>query len=116
MSRASVFVAVAALILNAQCFGNCASEPCNSTKVPSRSCHHEKSSGEDTARCSHQHSEFAGPETDIAKVKVAAVVAILPASASGSAAIITESRLLSQVDTGSPPGGRSGSAISVLRI
>jgi len=115
-SRAFVFVGLVALIANAPCFGNCASEACSSTKTPSNSCHHHKSSPEDSARCSHQHSEFAAPETDIVKVNIAAAVAILPALTSDSAAGTVESHFLSQFDTGSPPGNHSGSTISVLRI
>lgn len=113
-SRALVLVAVAALIGNSQCFGNCASATCSSPKTPSNSCHHQKSSDKDTARCSHQHSELAAPEAGFAKIHTTAAIAILPANS--TAAITIESQFLSQFNNGSPPGNRSGSTISVLRI
>jgi hypothetical protein len=115
-SRVFVLVAVAALIANAHCFGSCASEGCSSTKTPSNSCHHRKSSGEDTARCSHQHSEFAAPEAGIAKVNVATAAAMLPVPAAGAGTVLSEPVLLAQSNTGSPPGHSLSSTISVLRI
>ena len=115
-SRAFVLVAVAALIANAQCFGSCVTGACSSTKAPSNSCHHHKSpdNDKDTTRCLHQHSYFAGPEAGIAKVTI--VSAILPALTDSSAAISVDFKFLPKLDTGSPPGCRSGSTISVLRV
>jgi hypothetical protein len=115
-SRAFVFIAVAALIANAHCFGDCASDAYPSTKTPPNSCHHQKSSHEDTVRCSHQQSEFTGPDIGIAKVNVGGAVAILPALVLDAVAISSQSRFLSQLDTGSPPGNGCCSTISVLRI
>ncbi len=113
--RAFVLVAVAALLGNAQCYGNCSGIPCGSTHKPSDGCHeHQKSSHED-ARCPHQHSEFASPEVGAAKISLAIGTVSVPVLAVDSAADFTESRLLVHANTGSPPGAIS-STISVLRI
>ena len=115
-TRAFALVALAAFIGNAQCFGTCASAACGSTKPPSKTCHRHKSSDEDTARCSHQHLEFAAPEAGFAKVAISAAIAILPALTSNSAAVALETQFLGRLDMGSPPGSLYGSRTSVLRI
>jgi hypothetical protein len=114
-SRAFVFIALAALVANAHCFGNCVSETCRSTKAPSNSCHHQKPSHQDAARCSHQHSEFAAPES-IGKVNVetAAAAFTLPAACDGT--VLLEPVFVAQGTAVSPPGRLFSSPISVLRI
>jgi hypothetical protein len=114
-SRALALVAIVALIGNAQCFGNCASSVCSSPKTPASGCHDHKPSHDDTASCSHQHFQLAGPETGIAKFNIVAAVGILPVLVLDSAAVSMESHF-SQFDTGSPPGDRPCSTICILRI
>jgi hypothetical protein len=114
-TRAIVLVALAALIGNAHCFGNCVSAACGSPKSTSSGCHHQKPSSQDSAGCSHQHSELAAPETGIAKINIAAPAAILPALTSDSATVAIELQFVSLFNTTSPPGS-PGSRISVLRI
>src|SRR5262245_38421537 len=76
-TRAMVVVAIAAFLGNAQCLGHCASSACSSANSSPKDCHHHKKSDGDLARCSHQHSEFAGPETGLAKVSIPATVGVL---------------------------------------
>jgi hypothetical protein len=115
-TRALGLIAVAALLANAQCYNTCALAACISAQTPSNGCHHHKSSHEDGSGCQHQHSEFIGPESGIAKVSVAPAVPILAVLTPGSAVVLIEPLLLSSPDAGSPPGGQVSSAISVLRI
>ena len=114
-TRAVVLVAVAALIGNANCFGNCASSACSPDKTAPKGCHHQKPD-RDTAQCSHQHPEFAGPENGLAKASVATIICIAPPISPTSIPVSTEASFLSEVDTGPPSGCASGSSISVLRI
>jgi len=118
-SRALGLVAVAALLANAQCYNTCALAACNPAQTPSDGCHHHKSSHsshEDGSGCQHQHAEFTGPESGIVKVSAAPAVPILAVHTAGPAVVLIEPLLLSQPDTGSPPGGQVSPAISVLRI
>jgi hypothetical protein len=115
-SRIFVFLAVAAVIANAHCFGNCASEACTSTKGPSSTCHHKKSPDQDTARCSHQHAEFAAPKAGDAKLNVVTVSAVLPAPSAVVGSILPEAVFLSSPEIGSPPGHLFNSTTSILRI
>ena len=114
-TRAAVLVAVAALIGNANCFGNCASTACSSANTAPKGCHHPKPD-RDTAQCSHQHSEFAGPETALVKVDLATTICIGPPISPISIAVSTNASFLSELDTGPPPGSASSSSVSVLRI
>jgi hypothetical protein len=105
-------IALAALFANAYCFGNCASDACSSSKTSSDGCHHQKSPDKDTARCSHQHSEFAGPETGIAKITVISADAVpAPITVDVTPAV---RHFASSLDTG-PPASKH-TTISVLRI
>ena len=117
-SRALGLVAVAALLANAQCYNACALAVCQAAQAPPSSCHqhHHKSSHEDSPDCQHQHSEFTGPESGMAKVNVAPAVAFLAVLTAGSDEVLIEPLLLSNPDTGSPPDDQVPSAISVLRI
>lgn len=115
-SRIFVFVAVAAVIANAHCFGNCASEICTSAKAPSSTCHHKKSPDQDTARCSHQHAEFAAPEDGNAKLNVATVSDVLPSPSAVAGAISLVPVFGSNPEIGPPPGHLFNSTTSVLRI
>ena len=117
-SRALGLFAVAALLANAQCYDTCAVAACKPVQTPSNDCpqHHHKPSHEDSYSCQHQHSEFIGPESGIAKVSVAPAVPILAVLTPGSAVVLIEPLLQSSPDIGSPPGGQISSAISVLRI
>lgn len=118
-TRALGLVAVAALLANAQCYNTCALAISRSAHTPSGGCHHHKSprsSNEGDSGCQHQHSEFIGPESGIAKVSIAPAVPILGLLTAGSAAVLIEPLLLSMPDVGSPPGGQVSSAVSVLRI
>jgi hypothetical protein len=118
-TRAFGLIAVTALFANAQCYSTCALAVCNPAQSPSSACHHHKSSQpshEDGPVCQHQHFEFAGPESGIAQVSVAAAPPILGVLTRGSAVVWIEPLLLSSPDNGSPPGEQVSSAISVLRI
>ena len=114
--RAFVLIGVATLLGNAQCYGTCGSRACGSAQVPSKSCHHQKSSHEDTAPCPHQHSEFAGPEVGIAKISLAMATLSVQVLTADSTVISTERQLFSLLNTGPPPGGEFSSTISVIRI
>src|ERR1700736_2003532 len=94
-SRAFVVVTVVAVIGNAHCFGNCTSW-CSPAKTTSTGCHHEKHSGGDTTPCSHQHSEFAGPETGLAKISVAATGGIQAVLTEISATVSTDTSFFSR--------------------
>lgn len=113
--RTFVLIAVAALVGNAQCYGTCGSSACGSAQTPSNSCHHQKSSHDD-AHCPHQHSELAGPEVGIAKINLAMAPLTLPVLTADSTEFFTEPQVLSQLNTGSPPGRDICSTISVIRI
>ena len=118
--RALVLVAVAALLVNAQCYDTCAVAACKPVQTPSNDCpqHHKPShsSHEDGSGCQHQHSEFTGPESGIAKVNVAPVAPVLAVLTAGPAPVLIEPLLLSKPGTGSLPDDQVPSAISVLRI
>jgi hypothetical protein len=116
--RALGLVAVAALLANAQCYNTCALAACTSAQTPSNDCpqHRHKPSHENSSDCQHQHSEFIGPESGIAKVSIAPAAPFLGVLTVGSAAVLIEPLLLLQPATSSPPGGQVSSAISVLRI
>jgi hypothetical protein len=117
-TRALGLLAVAALLVNAQCYDTCAVAASKAAETSSSGCpqHHQKSSHEESSGCKHQHSEFISPESGIVKVSVAPVVSILAVLAEGSAEVLIEPLLLSQSNTGSPPSGQVSPAISVLRV
>lgn len=117
-SRALGLVAVAALLANAQCYNTCALTACTSAQTPSNDCpkHHHKPSREDSSGCQHQHSEFTGPESGIAKVSVAPAVLIPAVLTAGADAVFLEPLFLPTPDTGSPPRSQGSPAISILRI
>jgi hypothetical protein len=113
-SRAFILIAIATLFANAYCFGNCASDACGSPKTSSSGCHHQKSPDKDSARCSHQHSEFAGPETGIAKVTMTTADAVPAAITVDWDVAPADSHFASPLDTGPSPGKHA--TIFVLRI
>ena len=113
--RAFVLVAVAALLGNAQCYGNCNSIIRGTVQTPSDSCHQHPKSSHDDARCPYQHSEFAGPEVGIAKISLAIGALGVPVLAVDWIAAFAELRLPTRADTGPPPGCDVSSTISVLR-
>jgi len=120
-SRALGLFAVAALLANAQCYDTCAVAVCKPVQTSSNDCpqHHHKpshSSHEGGSGCQHQHSEFTGPESGIAKVNVAPAVPVLAVLTAGPAPVLIETLLLSKPDTGPPPGDQIHPANSVLRI
>ena len=114
-TRALVLVAVAALLGSVKCYGNCVTAACGAAQVPTGGCHHHKSSRHDQADCPHQHSDFIGPESAIAKI-VAKAVPIIPVLTATPTAVLIEPTLLSPCDTGSPPHNQAFRTISVLRI
>src|SRR5258707_5085132 len=114
-TRAVVVLALAALIGNAYCFGNCAIAACASANATPQSCHEHEQSDGDTARCPHLHPEFAAPETGLAKVTLA-TIGIVPVIAEISATVPTEQSLVLRLDTGPPYAHHSASSISVLRV
>jgi hypothetical protein len=114
--RAFLLVATAALLGNAQCYGNCYSTACDSAQTPSDSCHHHPKPSHDDARCPYQHSEFANPEVGIAKISFAIGTLGLPLIAVDSIDAFSELQLPKQPDNGSPPGGDICSTFSVRRI
>jgi hypothetical protein len=109
-------VAIAAFLGNAQCFGNCVVAACSTPDSAQQSCHHHKSPASDLAHCSHQHSEFGGPQTDLAKIAAPAVFVIAPAIVADFSVTTPELASLLRFDTGPPPRARLGSSISILRI
>lgn len=117
-SRALGLVAVAAIFANAQCYDTCAVAACTPAQTPSNECpqHRHKPSHEGSSPCQHQHSEFTGPESGIAKANVAPAIPVVAVLTVSSHAILSEPLLLSKPDTGSPPGDQVPSAVSVLRI
>ena len=116
--RLFVLVAMAALVLNVQCYATCWSDANISTQTaPTKSCHHQKSSHEGAAPCLHQHSDFTGPEVATSKVSVAAATLILPTLQADSNAVAIAPQFASQRNTGSPPGSSPFHlTVSVLRI
>jgi hypothetical protein len=116
--RVFVLVAAAALLANVQCYATCWSDAYNSPQTPpANSCHHQKSSHEDTAPCSHQHSDFAAPGVGSGKVSVAAVTLILPTLQADSGPVVIDPPFMSQLNADSPPGsGHFRPTVSVLRI
>ena len=116
LTRAFVLLAVAALLANAQCYGACAAVSCGSDQTPSGRCHHNKSSHQSNAACVHQHAEFTGPEVGIAKAGVATAAPVLAALIAEARVAVPDRLHVPRADSGSPPGVRIFSAISVLRI
>jgi hypothetical protein len=114
--RAFVLIGAATLLGNNHCYGTCGSSACGSAQVPSNRCHHQKSSHKDAAPCSHQHSEFASPEVGIAKISLAMATLSVSVLTTDSTVVFTERQLLTQPNTGPPPGGDICSTISVLRV
>jgi hypothetical protein len=114
--RAFVLVAVAALLGNAQCNGNCKSIIRGTVQTPSDSCHQHPKSSHDDARCPYQHSEFASPEVGIAKISMAIGALGVPVLAVDSIDPLAELRLQTQPDTSPPSNGDISLTISVLRI
>jgi hypothetical protein len=114
--RAIVMATIAALIGNAQCLGNCASTACNSASSTPKGCHHHQESNGDPGRCSHQHSEFAGPETGPAKIAFPPILGIPLAVTANLDVVSPEHAIPLPLDTGPPPPVRSVSSISILRI
>src|SRR6266404_479721 len=106
--RVVVLVALAALIGNAHCFDKCATVACASANAAPKGCHPDEHSEDDAARCPHQHSAYAGPETGLAKVTLAATVGMLPVVAEISAVVPTEHSFVSRLGTGPPPANQSG--------
>src|ERR1017187_5288821 len=84
-SRALVLITAAALLANAQCYGNCATALPKSPRAPAKSCHHHKSAPEDQG-CPHGHPEFSGPEPAAATVSITGTVSpvLVAAAASGA--------------------------------
>jgi len=116
-SRAIVLVAVAAFIGNAQCLGNCTSAACSSSHSTSnKRCHHDKKPDGDLARCSHLHSEFAGPETGLAKISLTATTSVPFLIGEYAAPVSPERSIPFAHDTGPPLSSRFGCSVSVLRI
>src|SRR5258708_39414657 len=75
-NRAFAWFALATVLVNAQCLSICATASCSSAPKRSSRCHQHDSSRQDESNCSHQHSEFTGPEAGVAKVSVAAAATL----------------------------------------
>jgi len=116
--RAFVLLLVIALFANIQCYGTCGPAPCNSAhESSSDSCHHDESSPENKAACTHQHSDLAGPQAGLALHKVGAnTMPVLMACSVTLRLAAPKSVNLLPADRGSPPGQATCSRISVLRI
>jgi hypothetical protein len=115
--RIFALIGVVALLANAQCYDRCVSTAGGADHAPSNTCHHQKSSQEDSVPCPHQYSELSSPEAGIAKISVeTAATLTLPVLTQDSSAVVRDPQFLPQVDTGSPPGGYYCPRISVLRI
>jgi hypothetical protein len=113
--RTIALIVMAALFASAQCYAKCATAECGSTQAPSDGCHHPKPSHDDS-RCPSQNSVFAGPDVGVAKIILSIAPIALAALTTDSAVVLTQLRLSSQPNPGSPPGGDVATAISVLRI
>jgi hypothetical protein len=112
MRSALVWIALAALLANAQCYGICGGADCGfAHQSPAGGCHHRQSSPEKSAACTHQQAELTVHADGIA----CAFVAIAP---SGTAAIfpMPERALSAPSNGGSPPGASNLITISALRI
>src|SRR5271169_1060840 len=109
-TKAFVFVALCGILSNVRCVTACTVAACEQQQ--SNSCHHQ-SSPSDRGSCPHQNFELSSPETSSLDLGVWHVLA------AGTTAISPETplRLLSMVDTGSPPlSDVISPSISVLRI
>ncbi len=108
--------AMAAFIANAHCLANCQSSACKTASSTSKSCHHHENSDGDSARCSHQHSQLAGPEASLGKITLAVTYAV-PSDQPGNLFVRpTERSILFSPDTGPPRDPRCGSSVAILRI
>ncbi len=112
--RIFALAAIAALFVNAQCYGNCLTV-LDTPQAPSNSCHQHLPSQPDHAPCTHHHSEFSTLDSGIAKITLD-TIQILPAGATQPSDAITPTQSLAKTDTGSPPPGRAGFSISIIRV
>jgi hypothetical protein len=115
-TRVLVWASVAVLLSNGQCYGNCGTAACKAAQMPLVGCPHHKSSHDGQVACLHQHSEFIGPESDVANASVAKATPIVSVLTSRSTAVLLEPVLLLRAHTGSPPYNQAFTAVSVLRI
>jgi hypothetical protein len=115
-TRLSVLVAVAALLANVQCYGNCVTAACKAAQMPLGGCPHHKSSHDGQVVCLHQHSEFIGPESAFAKASVVQAAPIVPLLTSRSVVVPAGLVLLLRANTGSPLDSHTFPAVSILRI
>jgi len=113
--RVFVLIAVGALLAGVQCSGDCVIAACGA-QTPAGGCHHQKSSHEGQAGCLHQHSEFTGPESAVAKASNAQSAPIVPLLTRGSTALLAEPALLLRAHTESPRDSHVFPAVSILRI
>ena len=115
-SRLIVLVALAAFIGNANCLGNCAAAACKPAKGLSKGCHHHKQSNRDLAKCTHQHSEFTGPEAGLSKITLAATSTVPLIPHKSTVAVSLEPLARWFLDMGPPVHSLAGHSIPVLRI
>jgi hypothetical protein len=109
-----VFIALAALLVHTQCYAVCLSETLGSAECHHHhggDCNHHNSSHHEDAACMQHYGEVAGPQVAI----VMADELLLP-PALGTDSAVTQIRLLSRFETGSPPRSAVFRAVSVLRI
>jgi len=117
---------MAALISNAQCYGNCLTAECAPAEPASSdssdSCHHHHDGDNNAPQkdgiCPHQHASFAGPESGPGLSKAAPAstpfVSDLPlvADTAAYAAALTPW----SPHSGSPPPRAERASVSILRI
>jgi hypothetical protein len=115
--RTLVLVVLAALISNAQCFGNCATTECSPVQpASSDACHHHDAPTKDGV-CHHQHASFAGPEagTDISKASSAHTPFVSDLPVAPRVAIDSAICALVSPHSTSPPHAERVS-VSILRV
>lgn len=124
--RTIVLVIMAALISNAQCYGNCLTAECAPAQPASPdSCHHhhdgdnsDNNAPQKDGMCPHQHASFAGPESGPGLSKAAPAstpfMSDLPVAADSAtyAAVLTPR----SPQSGSPPPRAERASINILRI
>ncbi len=117
LTRALVLVAVAALLASVQCVANCAVTVCSRGHADSEGCSHHKQSRDKQSGCPHQNSAFTCiPAVIKAQPGATNSVAVEPVLADRTAGTLRQPRLLSPLDTGSPPRSQPAATFSVLRI
>lgn len=119
--RTVVLVVMAALVSNAQCYGNCATAEYSPVQTaPSDGCHHHHDNNPPSKDgfCPHDHLSFAGPESRPTVVKVSPPSTPFAFDLSSLSDTVTYAAGLIPLSShsGSPPTQPERTCISILRI